>query len=243
MRKFLGYILTPIAYVYFFLVLFIFHPIQWICFRVFGYAAHKRSVDILNFFLITSYYILCNSVKFTNKQNLPLNRPMIIMANHQSLFDISPMIFFFRKYHAKFVSKMELAKGIPSISYNLQVGGGANIDRDNPRQAITELAGLGTRMKEKKWSAMIFPEGTRSKDGHVKTFQAAGVATLLKKCPEALLVPVAINNSWKVVLYGMFPLNTFIGMTFEVLEPIEPNGRSADELVKAVEERIREKVG
>src|SRR5690606_24955369 len=103
-----------------------------------GYAAHKRSVDALNFCLIGTYYILFNSVKFINKQQLPVGRPMIIIANHQSLFDIPPMIYFFRKYHAKFISKIELTRNIPSISYNLKVGGGANIDRKDPRQSITE---------------------------------------------------------------------------------------------------------
>ncbi|GAA4334240.1 hypothetical protein GCM10023149_41500 [Mucilaginibacter gynuensis] len=167
---------------------------------------------------------------------------MIIIANHQSLGDIPPMIYFFRKYHAKFISKIELAKGIPSISYNLRVGGGANIDRKDPRQSITELVKLASRMKENKWSAMIFPEGTRSKDGKVKTFQSAGIATLLKKCPDALLVPVAITNSWKMVRYGLYPLNTFIPMTWEVLEPVEPEKRPVDELVREIEERIRAKV-
>ena len=50
-------------------------------------------------------------------------------------------------------------------------------------------------MKENNWSTVIFPEGTRSKDGKVKAFQSAGIATILKKCPEALLVPIAVN-SW-----------------------------------------------
>jgi len=239
MKKFLGYILSPFAIVAFLLFLVIFHPIQWVCYNLFGYAAHKRSVDILNFFLVSTFYIVGNSVTFINRQNLPVGRSIIFIANHQSTFDIPPMINFLRKYHAKFISKVELTRGIPSISYNLKVGGGANIDRKDPRQSITELVKFGTRMKENKWSAMIFPEGTRSKDGKVKPFQAAGVAALLKKCPDALLVPVAIKNSWKMIQYGLYPLNTFTPMSWEVLEPIEPGKTPVDELVKEIEGRIR----
>jgi 1-acyl-sn-glycerol-3-phosphate acyltransferase len=239
MRKLLGYILTPIHVIAFLLVLIIFQPIQWFCFNVFGYKAHKRVVDILNFFLTSTYYILGNTVKFTNNQNLPIGRPIIFIANHQSLYDIPVLIYFLRKYHAKFISKIELTKGIPSVSYNLRHGGAANIDRKDPRQSIVEIGKLGTRMKENKWSAVIFPEGTRSKDGTVKTFQAAGVATLLKKCPDALLVPIAIRNSWKMVRYGYYPLNTFIATSFEVLPPIEPDGRPVDELVTEAENKIR----
>lgn len=239
MRKFFGYILSIIHYLAFGLLLFIFHPIQWFCYNAFGYKAHKWSVDTLNFFLVSTYYLLGNSVTFINKQSLPTGRPIIFIANHQSMYDIPVMIWFLRKYHAKFISKVELAKGIPSISYNLRHGGAANIDRKDPRQSITEIAALGTRMKEKKWSAMIFPEGTRSKDGTVKPFQPAGVATLLKKCPEALIVPIVIKNSWKMVRYGSYPLNTFTRMSWEVLPSIEPGKRPADEVVKEVEERIR----
>ena len=243
MKKFFGYILTPFATIAFLLVLCVFHPTQWVCYRFFGYKAHKRSVDLLNLCLMRCIYITGNAVSFTNKQNLPLGRPIIFVANHQSMFDIPPLIWYLRAYHAKFISKIELTRGIPSISYNLKYGGGANIDRKDSRQSITEIVKLAERMKTNKWSAMIFPEGTRSKDGNVKTFQAAGVATLLKKCPGALIVPLAINNSWKMIRYGYYPLNTFIPMTWEVLEPIEPGNATADEVVLQAENRIKKALG
>jgi 1-acyl-sn-glycerol-3-phosphate acyltransferase len=223
--------------------LVVFHPIQWICFNWFGYQVHKRAVDALNFCLESSYYALGDTVTFINKQNLPVGRPMIFVANHQSLYDIPVLIWHLRKYHAKFISKVELTKGIPSVSYNLRHGGAANIDRKDARQSIMEISKLGTRMKENKWSAVIFPEGTRSADGIVRTFQAAGVATLLKKCPEALIVPIAINNSWKMVRYGSYPLDTFIRMTWEVLSPIEPEKRPVDEVVTEAEAAIRRSIG
>jgi len=243
MKKFFGYILSPIAIVVFLLVLCIFQPIQWLCYKLGGYSAHKKAVDILNFFLTATIYILGDTVTFINKQHLPTDRSIIFVSNHQSLLDIPPLIWFLRKYHAKFISKIELTKNIPSISYNLKYGGGANIDRRDARQSLTELSKLGTRMKENKWSTVIFPEGTRSKDGKVKTFQSGGIAIILKKCPDALLVPIAINNSWKVVQYGLYPLNTFTSITLEVLEPIEPGTSSTEDLVLEAENRIRKALG
>ncbi|SDF60874.1 1-acyl-sn-glycerol-3-phosphate acyltransferase [Mucilaginibacter pineti] len=240
MKKFLGYILSPFAIIAFLLVLVIFHPLQWIIFRFFGYSAHKKVVDVLNFCLLSTFYINGNTVTYVDKQNLPTGRPIIFLANHQSLFDIPPLIWHLRKYHAKFISKIELTKGIPSISYNLKHGGGANIDRKDPRQSITEIVKLANRMKENKWSAVIFPEGTRSKDGTVKSFQSGGIATILKKCPEALLVPIAIKDSWKMIRYGLYPLNSFTPMTWTVLEPIEPGKTPVEELVLQAENRIRE---
>jgi 1-acyl-sn-glycerol-3-phosphate acyltransferase len=242
MKKFLGYFLTPVATGMFLLVLVIFQPVQWVCFRFFGYSAHKKSVDLLNLCLVSTVYLLGNTVTFVNKQDLPLGRPIIFIANHQGLLDIPPLIWYLRKYHAKFISKIELTKNIPSISYNLRNGGGANIDRKDPRQSISEIVKLALRMKENKWSAVIFPEGTRSIDGTVKTFQAAGIATILKKCPEALLVPIAIKDSWRMIQYGQYPLNTFTNMKWEVLTPIEPAGRPTDEIVLEAENMIREKL-
>ncbi|GAB2985775.1 lysophospholipid acyltransferase family protein [Mucilaginibacter puniceus] len=216
---------------------------QWLSYKLGGYSAHKKVVDVLNFFLTSTSYILFNNITFINNQNLPVGRSIIFVANHQSLFDIPPLIWYLRKYHAKFISKVELTKGIPSISFNLKYGGGANINRKDPRQSITELIKFGERMKNNNWSTVIFPEGTRSKNGTVKPFQSAGIATILKKCPDALIVPIAIKNSWRMVQYGFYPLNTFTPMTWEVLEPIEPTTGNADEIVLMAENRIKEKLG
>ncbi|WP_299284697.1 lysophospholipid acyltransferase family protein [uncultured Mucilaginibacter sp.] len=243
MQKLLSYILTPLHYILFTFFLLFFHPIQWIAFRLFGYKAHKNVVDVMNLGLISSYYLLGNTVSFSNRFALPENRPIIFIANHQSLYDIPPLIWFLRKYHAKFISKIELTKGIPSISFNLKYGGGANIDRKDSKSAIVEMSKFGTRMQTNTWSAVIFPEGTRAKIGVMRNFQIGGIATLLKKCPNTLLVPIVIRNSWKMVRNGTFPLGTFLNLQFEVLEPIEPTEKDMEVLVKRVETEIREALG
>lgn len=239
-RKIAGYILSPIHYIAFGLILLIFHPIQWVCLKLGGYNWHKTSVDILNLCLISSYYILGNSVRFTNQHDLPTDRPILFVSNHQSMYDIPPLIYFLRKHHAKFISKIELTKGIPSISFNLKYGGGANIDRKDSKQSIAEILKLANRMKEKNWSAVIFPEGTRAKSANIKPFSGGGIATIIKKVPNVLVVPIAINNSWKVVQYGAFPLGTFNKMSWTVLDPIEPKDLTIDEIVSTSEDRIRD---
>ena len=242
MTKFLGYIFSPIFYFFFFLMLCIFHPIQWICYRFFGYKAHKVSVDALNFFLTYCNWFLGNSVTFINHQQLPSDQPIIFVANHQSMYDIPGMIWYLRKHQPKFISKIELTKNIPSISYNLRVGGGANIDRKDSKQAVSEIIKLGRRLKENNWSTVIFAEGTRAKDGKIKPFNVGGIATLLKVVPNALVVPVAIENSWKIVRYGMFPLTVGNPIRWTVLAPIDQTGKSAEEIVQAAENAIRIKL-
>lgn len=242
MKKIISFILTAVFVVGFFILLVIFHPIQWLCLKMGGYASHKVSVDILNFFLVKSYWLLGNNVKFTNRQQLPQGRPIIFVSNHQSMFDIPPLIYYLRRHHAKFISKIELASGIPSVSFNLRHGGGANIDRKDPKQSVAEILKLAANMQQYNWSAVIFPEGTRSKTGAVKSFNVGGIATILKKVPEALIVPVVINNSWKIVQHGLLPMGAFLSLTWEVLAPIEPSGRPIEEVVEEAEQAIRARV-
>lgn len=239
MNKFLGYILTPVFYLFFFLTLIVFQPIQWVCFRLFGYKAHKVSVDYLNFFLTYCQVFLGNSITFVNQQDLPADRPIIFVANHQSMYDIPGIIWFLKKHHVKFISKIELTKGIPSISFNLKYGGGANINRKDSKQAVSEIIKLGRRMKENNWSAMIFAEGTRAKDGLMKPFHVGGIATLLKAAPDSLIVPIAIENSWKIVQYGAFPPSCGEKIRWTVLPPVPTEGLNPEELTLAAEQAIR----
>ncbi|QNK62594.1 1-acyl-sn-glycerol-3-phosphate acyltransferase [Pedobacter sp. PAMC26386] len=239
MNKFLGYIFTPVFYIFFFLTLVIFQPVQWVCYRLFGYKAHKVSVDFLNFFLTYCQVFLGNSTTFINHQDLPTDRPILFVANHQSMYDIPGIIWFLRKHHVKFISKIELTKGIPSISFNLKYGGGANINRKDSKQAVSEIIKLGRRMQENNWSAMIFAEGTRAKDGKMKPFQVGGIATLLKAAPDALIVPIAIENSWKIVQYGPFPLSCGEKIRWTVLPPLTTTGLNPEEITLAAEQAIR----
>lgn len=156
--KFISYLLSPIFMLTFFLLLVVFQPLQWLSFNLFGFKGHKIVVDILNWFLVKSMLILWVPVRFENKHSLSKENNYIFVANHQSLFDIPPLILYFRKYSPKFVAKIELGKGIPSISYNLKYGGAALIDRKDPKQALTALANFSKRIHKENWSAVIFPK-------------------------------------------------------------------------------------
>ena len=221
MRKLLAYPLTLLYYLCFFLTLGIFHPILWISNNLFGYKALKRSVDVLQFFLLRCLNVLGTRFTFNNPYDMDTTQPLIIVSNHQSMYDISPIMWYMRKHHPKFISKAELGKGIPSVSYNLRHGGSALIDRKNPRQSITAIKEFSKSVNENNWAAVIFPEGTRSKNGVPKKFQKRGLLTLFKEIPNALVVPISINNSWKTVRYGHFPMGIGTHMTFTVHKPVK----------------------
>ena len=242
MQKILSIPLSVIYYLLFGMTLLIFHPIQWVCFNLFGYKAHKKSVDALNFFLVANTYILGTTYKFENLDYLPENAPLIIVANHQSLYDIPAIFLFMYKIHPKFISKVELGKGIPSISYNLNHGGSVLIDRKDAKQSLTAIKKMGEYIDVNKRSAVIFPEGTRSKTGKPGKFAENGIKILCKYSPSAYVVPLTINNSWKMTKWGTFPLGLGNKLTFTIHQPISVKDTSFDELFEQTEKIITESI-
>jgi len=239
MRKLLAYPLTCIYYLFFGLSLLIFHPIQWFCFNVLGYKAHKKSVDYLNFCLTRCLHLLGIRFDFKVPKDLPKNVPVIIVANHQSMNDIPPIIWFMRRFHAKFVSKKELGKGIPSVSYNLRHGGSVLIDRKKPLQAVEKIKQMGQYIKTHNRGVVIFPEGTRSRDGQPKKFQTRGLLTLIEAAPNAYIIPISINNSWRTLEYGKFPMGIGAKLKFKVHQPLKVSDFDHKTLLETVETTIK----
>lgn len=242
MEKILSYPISFVSMVLFLLTLVIFHPIQWVCFNVFGYQAHKKSVDYLNLVLLRIGHLLGTTYKVENRDLIPKGVPIIFVANHQSLYDIVGIIWFMRKFHPKFVSKKELGNGIPSISFNLKHGGSVLIDRKDPKQAIPTIKGLSEYIEKHKRSAVIFPEGTRSKTGVPKEFAQSGLKILCKYAPSAYVVPITINNSWKFVKYGFFPFGLGNRLTFTVHNALAVKEYAFEEIMQKTEKAIVESV-
>ncbi len=181
-------------------------------------------------------------VKF-NKIDLPTDRPIILVSNHQGAYDIPPIVWLLRKHHPKFISKIELSKNLPSISYNLRHSGAALIMRKNRVQALGEIRKLGKLIAEKNYCACIFAEGTRSKTGKLKKFKSGGLATLLEEAPNSLLVPFVVDGNYKIEGQGKYPLSFGEKGQYSILDPIEPKGFTAEELILRIENLIRIELG
>ena len=242
MAKLLAYPLTIIYYVFFGLSLVIFHPIQMICLNVFGYQAHKKSVDILNLCLTRCLHFLGARYTFKVPSDIPKNIPTILVANHQSMNDIPPIIWFMRRFHVKFISKKELGKGLPSVSYNLRHGGSVLIDRKNPVQAVNAIKKMANYIESHNRGVVIFPEGSRSRDGKPKPFKTKGLKTLLEHSPNAIVIPVTINNSWKLLRYGKFPMGIGTYIKFTVHDTLKVSDHKPDELIELIEKQIKDAI-
>ena len=238
MEKIISYPISIISLLLFLLTIVFFHPIQWICFNLFGYQAHKKSVDYLNFILLRIAHLLGITFKIENRELIPKGVPIIFVANHQSMYDIIGIIWFLRRFHPKFVSKKELGKGIPSISYNLNHGGSVLIDRNDPKQAIIEIKKLSEYIEKTNRSAVIFPEGTRTRTGKPKEFAKSGLKILCKYAPSAYVVPITINNSWKMVKFGVFPMGLGNHLQFIIHEAIAVKDFPLEELMIKTEKAV-----
>jgi 1-acyl-sn-glycerol-3-phosphate acyltransferase len=97
---------------------------------------------------------------------------------------------------------------------------------------------MGEYIETNKRSAVIFPEGTRSKTGKPKAFAENGLKILCKYAPSAYMVPVTINNSWKMVKWGLFPLGIGNKIDLIIHEPIAVKDFSFEEIFKKTEQAV-----
>ncbi len=133
-----------------------------------------------------------------DKGDFSLPERFIIVSNHQSLLDIPVLMDFFKGIcKVRFVSKRELGSGIPFISTVLRLQEHALIDRKGRMSSsMRTLATFAEVCGKRGTCPLIFPEGTRSKDGKVRTFHSAGFRRILDVQPLPVVF-VAIEGGWK----------------------------------------------
>lgn len=131
-----------------------------------------------------------------NQEQLP--DQFIIMSNHQSLMDIPLYMRFLPETQLRFVAKDELSRHIPLVSEMLRAEEHCMVPRHgSPSVAMRTIDSFGKRVVERSQVPVIFPEGTRSKDGTLGTFYAAGFRRLC----DATNLPVAVcalDGGWKI---------------------------------------------
>ncbi|MGC6421584.1 MAG: lysophospholipid acyltransferase family protein [Flavobacteriaceae bacterium] len=242
MKKAIAYPFSIVYYLCFGSALVFFHGIQIFCYRVLGYQAHKTSVDTLNWVLLRCLNILGIRFQLSDRPQLNREQPYIIVANHQSTYDIPPLIWFLRSCHPKFISKKELGKGIPSISYNLTHGGSVLIDRKQKTKALEAIKKFAQRVVKHNWSVVIFAEGTRSRDGQPKAFQKGGLLTLFEHIPNAKILPVSIGNSWQLSRYRYFPMPLGVRLCFQFHPLVSIDTERPEKTIEQLEKIIHKGV-
>ncbi len=123
----------------------------------------------------------------------------IYAANHASPLDI-PAMFMAMPVNAYFIAKMELKK-IPIMGWFMTLAGMVFIDRGKREKAMESMQRAGREMQKGK-SVIVFPEGTRSKDGKIKLFKRG--AFILSKETGIPVIPALIQGAHKVMPPGVY---------------------------------------
>lgn len=102
----------------------------------------------------------------------------VVMSNHQSYFDTLALLGHL-PLPLRFVMKKELGR-IPLFGTAVRRWGGILVDRSDRGQAIEELQKGIVPLVDNKLSLLVFPEGTRSKDGQLGPFKKGGFMTAIQ---------------------------------------------------------------
>ena len=202
------------------LILGIGHIVGLVTLR-FSFDAYERSMVTLQVALIKAFKIAGVDVDIEGEEHLGTRGDYVFISNHQSMFDIPIFGGILRTQMPRFVSKQSLAKGIPTVSLYLRKGGNALIDRRDKEQALTAISEMGEWCQNRGVSAVIFPEGTRSRDGSLGDYRVPGAAALLAAASTLPVVPTTIDGSWIVFRNNMFPVPFGTKVRVRLGTPIE----------------------
>lgn len=179
--------------------------------NIFAYPVSKKlSIKISDYIVhvcaprLFAFLSLYQNFKFLGDKNLKRELPeqFLIMANHQSLLDIPAFMNFLRDRELRFVAKDELSRHIPLVSEMLRAHEHAMIPRKgSPSVAMKMLDSFADRVVNRGQIPVIFPEGTRSRDGNLGKFYAAGFRRILDRAPMPVAV-CALDGGYKISTLG-----------------------------------------
>jgi 1-acyl-sn-glycerol-3-phosphate acyltransferase len=189
------------------------------------------------FWSLLNVFLSGTRLTIKGKEKIDTNLTHIVMSNHQSLFDVWALIGKI-PLQIRWIVKSEIRK-IPIFGYTLERMGHVYVDRKNRTAAYISLEAASKNIK-KGTSVIIFPEGTRSKDGHLLKFRMGGIIMALKS--GVPILPVTVNGSRFVL-----PKNTLALMpgkievvVGDVIDPSIYDENHKNELMEKIRSAIHE---
>ena len=128
----------------------------------------------------------------------PMPDRFLIVANHQSIADLPDIVYFFRGRKFRFIAKQELGQFVPFMSIVLKLQKNCLVARhSNVAQSMKALEVFTKHIRNLEVCPILFPEGTRTRDGAVHTFHTAGFRKLIEAAPMPVAV-VALDGGSEV---------------------------------------------
>ncbi len=173
----------------------IFYPFsKKICVKISDYIVKRCAPGIFSILKVYKNF----RCSYTREKDEKLPEQFLVICNHQSLFDIPIFMTFFPELNVRFVAKDTLARHIPLVSEMLRAHEHCMIPRTGGAgKAMKTIENFGKRVVERKQIPVLFPEGTRSKDGTLRTFYSAGFRKLIETTHLPVVV-CAVDNGYKI---------------------------------------------
>ena len=171
-------------------------------------------------------------VSITGRENVDRKKAYVMACNHQSMIDI--LIIYRIFLHFKWVAKASLFKS-PIIGWNMWLNRYIKIERSSMKSQRKMLNQCAENIQRGS-SVMIFPEGTRSRNGELRNFKEGAFLIALQQKVD--IVPMVVDGSAKALpKKGLFP---FMKQTIylRILPPV-PYETFKDMKVRQVSEYIR----
>jgi len=138
-------------------------------------------------------------VRVTGRENLDPDQSYVIVANHQSHYDVF-VLYGWLGVDFKWVMKQEL-RSVPALGYSCAKLGHIYIDRSDRTAALASIEAAKSRIVDGT-SVLFFPEGTRSRDGRLRGFKKGAFRMALDL--GLPILPMTIHGTRAVL-----PVNTF----------------------------------
>ena len=189
---------------------------------VFWALGKKEPVlDIGKWVMGVSRRILGLKVEVEGLENVDPRRSYVFMAHHVSFLD-GPLLFYIIPQRVRVILKKGIFR-IPVAGLAMRFIGFIPVDRKSLSSGKRSIDEAVQAMKEKRYSFLIFPEGTRSNDGKLHDFKRGGF--FLAIAAQAPIIPVTIKGTFELMPRGrIFVRRGKIKVIFH--PPVETAGRT-----------------
>jgi 1-acyl-sn-glycerol-3-phosphate acyltransferase len=159
------------------------------------------------------------------------DKPAVFMSNHVSFLD-GPLLYYVIPQPVRVILKKEIFK-IPVIGLGMKQVGFVPVDRKGIRGGKKSIDHASSLMREKGYSFLIFPEGTRSRDGKLQEFRRGGF--FLALASQTAIVPISIRGTFELMPKGSFFVKKGkIKVSFH--PPISVRGKDREDLPGLLDE-------
>ena len=161
-------------------------------------------------------------------------KPYVFVANHQSNAD--PFLVAMVPWEMKWLSKKSILD-IPLLGWMMRVAGDVELERGDKESARRAMAQMRQRL-DRKLSVLIFPQGTRSRDGSVGEFREGAFRLAIEAGVD--VVPLVVDGTAESLPKGSIAFQK-TSATLTVLPPVSTRGLTVED-APALAERVRRQI-